>query len=471
MGKRKTNLYIKGFAYLFILLFLVVILYLCYFTWIKAPELVNSPYNGRLDKLNESTYRGEIVSADGDVLAYSELDDEGNESRVYHYGNAFSHIVGYTEAGEAGLESYMSYSLVNSHESVVKRFLTELKNKKVEGDRVVTTLDTDLQQLVSDAMGNNRGACVVMDPKTGDILASVSKPDFDPNTIKKDYEKLLADDSNSCLVNRVFKGLYCPGSTFKIVTTLGYLEQFGDEWKDYEYHCAGSITEADHTVKCSHGNAHGTEDLMTSFAKSCNCSFINLGLSLNLKEFQKTCEKLMFNTSIPTIFPVSTGQYVLNTKTKASTPEIMQTVFGQGDTLITPLQNAMIVSAVANDGVMMNPRLVTQLESASGDVVETYEPESLGSVMSADNASIIGSFMEEVVRTGTATVLQSDRYQAAAKTGSAQTSTGKETDAWLVAYAPADDPQVVVSIVLEEGGAGSTAAGPIVKKIFDSLID
>ena len=246
------------------------------------------------------------------------------------------------------------------------------------------------------------------------------------------------------------------------------MQQNPDGWQDYTYNCQGAITIDGKTIRCSHGNSHGTVDLKEAFARSCNGAFINLGVSLDLDEFRKTAEQLKFNQKLPTGFSTSVSKFDLNSD--SSLWSVMQTSFGQGNTLVTPLQNALITAAVANDGIMMTPYYMDRVVSVDGTEVEKFEPSSLGSVMTAEQASILGDMMVEVVNNGTAKVLRSDSYQAAAKTGSAQTDNEKETDAWLTAYAPADNPQVVVSIVLEEAGAGSEAGGPIVKKIFDALL-
>lgn len=467
-AKKKINGYILGMVYLFILLFVGLAGYLCYFTWKEAPELVNSPYNGRLEKLNETCIRGEILSADGKALAVSRIDEDGEERRTYPFGSVFSHVIGYTSVGEAGMESSASYYLLNSHESGLNKLYKELTDQKTTGDTVHTTLNSDLQQLIYDAMDGYQGACVVLEPSTGRILAMVSKPDFNPNTLEEDYADLVSDSSNSNLLNRVTQGRYSPGSTFKIVTALAFLQQNPDGWQDYTYNCQGAITIDGKTIRCSHGNSHGTVDLKEAFARSCNGAFINLGVSLDLDEFRKTAEQLKFNQKLPTGFSTSVSKFDLNSD--SSLWSVMQTSFGQGNTLVTPLQNALITAAVANDGIMMTPYYMDRVVSVDGTEVEKFEPSSLGSVMTAEQASILGDMMVEVVNNGTAKVLRSDSYQAAAKTGSAQTDNEKETDAWLTAYAPADNPQVAVSIVLEEAGAGSEAGGPIVKKIFDALL-
>ena len=176
----------------------------------------------------------------------------------------------------------------------------------------------------------------------------------------------------------------------------------------------------------------------------------------------------MFNQTINTDLRVAKSKFDLTGSSGRNL--IMQTVFGQGNTKVTPLLNCMIVSAIANKGVMMNPYLVSEVRSVDGRTVETLGGDSLGSVMTSKEASILSDMMCAVVNKGTGTVLQSSDYQAAAKTGSAETGQDKNTDAWMVAFAPADNPKIAVSIVLEEAGTGSGSGGPIIKKIFDAYL-
>ena len=198
MSKRdhgnRTNGFILGMIYLFVFLFVGLSGYMVWFTWKEAPDLVNNSYNGRLAKLNESVVRGDILSADGKVLATTEVDNDGKETRIYPFKNDFAHVVGYTSVGTSGLEASAGYYLLNSHEAVLDRIYKEITNQKEAGDTVVTTLDSELQELVSDAMDGYKGACVVMDPSSGEILAMVSKDDFDPNTLADKYADIVSDD-------------------------------------------------------------------------------------------------------------------------------------------------------------------------------------------------------------------------------------------------------------------------------------
>ena len=191
----------------------------------------------------------------------------------------------------------------------------------------MTTLDADLQQAASDALGNFKGAVIVMEADTGKILAMVSKPDFDPNQIAANWETLNTDETNSPLLNRATSGSYAPGSVFKIVTTLAYMRQYSN-YSDYSYDCAGSITVDNTTIPCAGGNVHGHEDLRSSFANSCNSSFANLGLQLDIEGYRDTAEDLLFNSQLPSVLDYTKGSFVLDEESPTS--EIMMTAMGAG---------------------------------------------------------------------------------------------------------------------------------------------
>ena len=244
----------------FVLIFLGLAGYLVYFNAIKRDSFINSPYNTRQDTFADRVVRGNIMSSDGEILAQTNVSDDGTEERSYPYSNIFAHVVGYDTNGKSGLESEANFQLLSSHEF----FLTQIKNEfmgaKNVGDTVVSTLNADLQTTAYNSLGDRRGAVVVIQPSTGKILAMVSKPDFDPNTIAANWEQLVNDETNSSLLNRATMGQYPPGSTFKIVTALTYLRQHGT-FNGFSYDCQGSITKEDHTIQCYGGTVHGQEDL------------------------------------------------------------------------------------------------------------------------------------------------------------------------------------------------------------------
>ena len=234
-------------TYLFVGMFILMMGYFAYFQIFRSEDFINSPYNTRQDTFAEHVIRGEIRSADGKALAQTVVGEDGSETRYYPYGRMFAHAVGYDSNGKSGIESFGNFSLLRSHAFFLEQVVHGIQNQKNQGDNIVTTLNYDLQEAAYQALGDNRGAVVVLEPATGKILAMVSKPDFDPNTIASEWDNIISDtdSDNSVLVNRVTQGLYPPGSTFKILTTLEYLREHPD-YQNYNYECTGSIA-MDHT--------------------------------------------------------------------------------------------------------------------------------------------------------------------------------------------------------------------------------
>ena len=446
-----------------------MIAYFTYFQVARSEQFINNPYNTRLDSFAERIIRGDIVTDDGTLLATTKTDANGKEARKYPAGRAYAHVVGYADNGKAGLESSYNFELLRSHSFILERVVNEIEGKKNQGDTLVTTLNNDLQQAAYDALGSQKGAVVVLEPDTGRILAMVSKPDFDPNTIVTDWDSILAnDDKNSVLLNRASQGLYPPGSTFKLVTALEYIREHPNNYKNYSYDCTGSITADNYTLHCFGNSVHGEVDLKKSLAKSCNSSFANIGLSLDLKNYAGTCEELLFNKSLPTGIASSKSSFSLTSG--ASDSEIMATAIGQGETLVSPLHMALIVSAIQNKGVLMNPYLVQRIENSDGSEVERYEPSAYGRLMTEQEAKLLRSMMKSVVTDGTASALSSDKYTAAGKTGSAEFGTNKgDSHAWFVGYANAKGySPIAIAVVVEGAGNGSTVGVPIAKSVFDT---
>ena len=282
----------------FMAIFMGLIAYLIYFNAIKSDDFINSPYNTRQDTFSDRVVRGSILSSDGEVLAQTNVSEDGTEERSYPYGNTFAHVVGYDTNGKSGLESEANFQLLSSHEFFLNQIRNEFMGTKNTGDSVVSTLSADLQTTAYNSLGDRRGAVVALEPSTGKILAMVSKPDFDPNTISENWDSLVNDETNSSLLNRATMGQYPPGSTFKVVTALDYFRTHGS-FNGFSFDCQGSITKEGHTIQCYNGNVHGTEDFYTAFANSCNCAFAEIGTELGGASLLKTSEDLLFNKKLP----------------------------------------------------------------------------------------------------------------------------------------------------------------------------
>lgn len=464
-----SNREIMNIAYVFVGLIIIMLFYYSYFMLVESKEVINNAYNKRQDVLSEQVVRGEIVSEEGKALAYTRVDKEGREKRVYPYGSMFSHIIGRVDRGRAGLESSENFRLLTSSENGLKKIYTEVSGEKNNGDRVVTTLNAKLQEVAYQALGKRKGAIVIMEPSSGKILAMVSKPDYDPNSIGEEWSSLVGENSSdSALLNRAAQGLYPPGSIFKILTTLEFIRENKD-YQTYSYNCEGHDIFNGVSIKCYNNRAHGEEDLIKSFAKSCNTSYANIGTKLNVDSFRKLCDSFLFNSSLPINLVHNKSSFVL--KKDSDSGEIPQTVIGQGKTQITPLHAALLVSTIANGGAMMKPYVVDRIENVNGTVIQKNMPELYQKIITAEEAEILTSYMSEVVKNGTATAINKKGYDAAGKTGSAEYEEGKPAHAWFVGFAPARNPQIAVSIIVEGVGTGSEYAVPIADKIFDAFFD
>ena len=463
----KANQNILRLTYLIAGVFLCLMVYFGYFLQVKREDVINNTYNARLDSFASRVVRGKILSSDGTVLAETLVDEEGNETRNYPYGSLFAHAVGYSSKGKTGLEALANFYLLTSHVNLVEQTVNELSGEKNLGDNVVTTLDVGLQQTASDALGDRRGAVVVMEPDTGKILAMISRPEYNPNTLKEDWDILTsADNTDAQLLNRATQGLYPPGSTFKLVTALEYIREHPDDYQEFQFDCDGYYEQGDYTIQCYHETAHGHQNLNQAFANSCNGAFASLGLSLDLNRLADTAGELLFGKELPLSTAYSKSSYEM--KEGADLWEILQTSIGQGKTQMTPMHNALLASAIANGGTLMNPYFVDHVENVGGETIKKFMPSSYGPLMTAEESAILTDLMREVVLTGTGSAVRTDHYTVAGKTGSAEFDAKKETHAWFVGFAPAENPKLVVSVIVEEGGSGGKAAAPIARSIFDA---
>lgn len=457
-------------TYFFLLVFVVLIGYLIYFQVVHGEDMANSPYNRkRQAQLAEKVVRGQILSSDYDVLAKTIIDEDGTETREYPYGRMFSHVVGYSINGGSGLEAGYNIRLLKSNAPIFERLGNLMSGEKNIGDNIVTTLDKNLQEAAYDALGDSRGAVVVMNPKTGAVLAMVSKPDYNPNEIASmwDYYTSEESDGDSTLVNRATQGLYPPGSIFKVITTLSYLREHDDKYVDYRYNCDGHIEIEGTRINCYHNQVHGELDLKGSFTHSCNASFVNIGYNLEKKTLIDVCLSFRFNSKLD--IPLSYSKSSISISKATTTDKLMQTVIGQGDTLVTPLHMAMMISTIANNGKMMNPYFVDHVENDAGTTVKKYRPKKLDLLLTDEEARIMKEFMASVVTDGTATSLNNSDYTVGGKTGSAEFGTNKgDSHSWFVCFSPVEDPEIAIAVIVEGSGSGSEYAVPVAKKILNA---
>ena len=467
--KKKIRSYpILVLAGFYVSLFVVMLAYISYYSYTNRQTLMDNSYNTRQQILLKQNSRGKILSRDGDLLAYSEVDSEGKETRVYPYGKEFAHVVGYASNGKAGIEAFANYYLINTSIDLSDKVALDTQGQKYPGDNCITTLDVNLQEVAYNALSARKGAVIVSDPKTGEILAMVSKPDFDPGTIKQDWDSLIADTSpDAKLLNRATQGLYPPGSTFKIVTSLAYIKEHPKDYNDYRFNCSGRFNYEGESISCFHGETHGSVDFIKSFAESCNSSYANIGVNISRKVFSDTLDQLQFGKELPIDLLYSKSSAVITDDTSAG--DVMQLSIGQGATSVTPMHMNMITCAIANEGMAKKPYFVSEIKSEDGKSVKTYSSEDYKRLMTKEQAQILSSMMEEVVNSGTASKLKGLSYTAAGKTGSAEfTDSTTDSHAWFTGFAPAEDPQICVTIIVENAGSGGSFAVPIAKRIFDA---
>ena len=466
-GKTKTNRDIWFTGIFFSVLFLVMMGFYVRFVVVDGQDMINSSYNSRQKMLTAKNSRGTIYSADKEILAETLTLEDGKEYRNYPYENLFAHAVGFSTKGKTGIEAQANSYLINSNIPLSDKIDNEIAGAKNPGDNVYTSLRTDLQKIANKSLGAFKGAVIVSNVKTGEILAMVSKPDFNPCTIVQDWDKYLEDESSTVLLNRATQGIYPPGSTFKIITSLAYVREHGGNYEDYSYQCKGSFKYGDSKITCYHGNVHNEVDMIKSFAKSCNCSYANIGINMDRIVYQQTIEDLGFNQSLPIDFNYSKSKLVVDES--VSVEDMIQISFGQGSVQMTPLQLHLITNAIANGGTPMKPQFLTKIETAKGELVKEFKAQPYKAFMTEQEADILKLLMTEVVQQGTAKKLKGLEYTAAGKTGSAEYNMVKEdSHAWFTGFAPAEDPEISVTIIVESIGSGGDYAVPIAKRLFDA---
>lgn len=451
---------------IFSCVFLAMIVFLVVFYCQNSRTLLSNSYNKRESVLMKQNLRGNIYANDGELLAYSVQNDDGTQTRYYPYGNLFSHSIGYASKGKAGVELLENYYLINTDNNAIVRAQNSSEGKLNTCYSITTTFDVELQKIASEYLGNYNGAVIFTEVKTGKILALVSKPDYDPNNIDAMWDSLTASSESSVLLNRVTQGQYPPGSTFKIVSALEYYRENGDNFTKYNFNCSGFYSNGTNRINCFHGTQHGDVDFELSFAKSCNASFANIGMSLNRVKFAQTLDDLYFNKTLPCETASTQSSLIINADT--SDYDMMQTSIGQGKTSISPYHLNLITMSIANNGLLVTPYMVDNIKDSNGTIVKDYSGHTFGYLITPDEAAFLRRLMESVVTEGTATRLKNDLYTAAGKTGSAEYNDLGDSHAWFTGYAPAEDPEVAVTIIVEAGGTGGEKAVPLAKLMFDS---
>lgn len=481
---------VKKVMIVFLFCFIALISYIAYFQAFRAHDIAAEQGNKRLWAKRNEVLRGTIYDRNGTALTTGAKTGDLTQSRQYVGGDLYVHALGYVNQkyGLTGLEeSYdeqlSSYSSVQtglrsflqdfSLDSLKKSFSTRGEEEKKVGNGVITTLDPMLQKIAYDALGDNRGAVVALDPKTGEVLAMVSKPTYDPNNLDAAMAAANAGTAdNSPLINRAIGGLYPPGSTFKTITASSALDNIaGVTSKTFQDN--GKIQfNATQSLSNAGGAVYGSIDLRKAFVVSSNVVFGGLAQELGNAKLKATAEKYGFNNTIPSEgFIISKSKFPSLESYEVGM--IAQSGIGQSSILATPMQMALVSSTIANGGVMMDPTLVKEVIDMNGNSVKKIAPKKYGQVITSADAATITDYMTDMVIDHK--FASFNGLNAAAKTGTADHLKADGTldtpHSWLISFAPADNPKIAVAVIVENGGYGATAAAPIAGKVMSALIN
>jgi len=444
--------------------FVFLIGYLSYFQMFRAQAVRDNSYNKRLWINEDNILRGSIADRDGEVLVYSESIG-GEAQRIYRYDNLYSHVIGYSlrDYGKSGLERKYNSYLVNANENTAINELINLINPTGVGNNLSLTIDHDIQTRTRELMSGKKGSAIAIDPNTGEILSMVSVPDFSVGALSENWTS-VSENPDSPLLNRGTQGQYTPGSIFKILTALGVIR---NGLPEAIYQCSGSTVIDGYTIRDFDESGHGPLNLEQAFAVSCNTYFADQAVAMGHDQLREIAESLMFNDRIDFDLETSTSIFP---EDSIGLTDLAASGIGQGRVLTTPLNMLMIVSAVANDGYMPMPYLVESIYTPSGMTIESHKTESR-KVMDKGEAEALQRMMREVVASGTGTNAGINGVQVAGKTGTAENSSGNN-HAWFVGFAPLEDPQVAVVVLLEEeGSSGGRAAAPIAREMISVAIN
>ncbi|MER7171586.1 peptidoglycan D,D-transpeptidase FtsI family protein [Streptomyces mesophilus] len=457
--------------------------------YVKADELRTHEKNRRVLIERYAQKRGDII-VDGKSITGSERTTGSDFAykRTYKNGEMWAPVTGYASQayGATQIESLEDGILTGNDDRLFfRRTLDMVTGKKKEGGNVVTTLNGAAQKAAFEGLGNKKGAVAAIDPSTGAILALASTPSYDPSVFagnSKDDEKAwtsLESDRNKPLLNRALRETYPPGSTFKVVTAAAALEHglYTDPDEKTESPLPWTMPDTRTQLK-NEGNYPTCKDgsLREALRISCNTVFGKIGSDLGKDKMLETAEQFGFNEEqfVPVRATAS------NFPKEMDRPQTALSSIGQFETAATPLQMAMVASAIANDGRLMEPYMISELKSPGLDTIERHSPRELSRPLSGENAQKLQDMMETVVKSGTGTSAQIPGATVGGKTGTAQhgIDNSEKPYAWFLSYAKtADGSPVAVAVVVEDSDAhredisGGGLAAPIAKNVMQAVLN
>jgi peptidoglycan glycosyltransferase len=449
----------------------------------RQSSLAAQPQNRRVRDAEFAQNRGAILAAGKTEIAKTvPAKDRFKYQRVYPEGKLYAPITGFYsyDRASSALESTYNAQLSGTDDALfVRRLIDMATNRTPEGASVQTTIVPKIQKAATDALGNQKGAVVALDPKTGAVLALVTSPTYDPNDIAshdieaagKAYDR-LASDSQHPLSNRAAREIYPPGSTFKLVTAAAALED--GKTPDSTVKSPDRLKLPNTRVFLPNSsNCGGTEITITQALKvSCNTAFANLGLEVGEDKLREQAQAFGFDQRHLDDLGGVASQF----PDKLNKAQLALSSIGQYDVAASPLQMAMVSAAIANDGVLMDPYIVSNVRSHDLKPIETHEAQVLSKAMTPENAKELQQMMAAVVSEGTGHNAQIPGVEVAGKTGTAQSDPKRKPFAWFTSFAPVDDPKVAVAVIVEDADiprndiAGGRVAAPIAKAVMEAAL-
>ena len=483
---------IRRMAVACLVLFLALLLNASYLQYFNAGDLNERADNRRVRDAEFSRKRGAILVGNSPIAQSLPSEDRFEYQRRYSAPFRYAHVSGFFSYlyGFSGVEASENQILSGSDPRLfVDRVVDMVSNKQPEGGSVSLTLDPRAQQAAYDgilALGaDTQAAVVALEPSTGRILAMVSNPSYDPNllashdidAVKSAYDRLISAPGNP-MFNRAIQETYPPGSTFKLVTSAAALES-GDYDADtlVPGGAALDLPQTDNTLPNDSGtDCGGAEVTLTqALMVSCNVAFGALGLELGEEALAEQAEKFGFGQRY---LAGLSGQAVSSFPDDAAGPLAAYSAIGQYEVRATPLQMALVAATIANNGQGMVPYLVDEVRAPDLSVLDKTSPAELpDQAMSGSTAGELTQMMVEVVDQGTGTTAQIPGIKVAGKTGTAQSAEDRAPYAWFVSFAPADNPQVAVAVLVQDAGvdrdaiSGSGLAAPIAKSVMEAVIN
>lgn len=461
---------IRRVAAVFLLGFLSLTIGVAWWQVVRAQRLDDRSGNPRVAELSVRAPRGAILADDGTVLAHSAVGPDGDLHRVYTTPS-LAQTVGFVSSrfGASGIEAAMNDYLSGERGGdALSRIWADISREPVRGNDVVLTIDPKVQTAAAQALGNRPGAVVALDPRTGAVRALVSQPGFDPNAIDEEGEALLKDPAGP-LLNRATQGQYPPGSTFKTVTAAAAIDS-GAYPPNATFKCPSGYVVQGFVIVCKNVPAGVPQyDFAHAYAWSVNANFAEIAVTLGAPTLVDYARRFGFDRTIPFDIPLATSR-VINPGNSFNDVLLASTGFGQGQLSVTPMEMALVVAAIANNGVLMQPYLVEQVRSPDGSVLMQHQPKALDQAVSAQTAAAVRGFMVTDVREGFGQAAAIPGVEVGGKTGTAEIAQGDVTHAWFTSIAPASDTQIAVAVIVENAGQGSAVAAPIAQAVMRAVL-